>query len=45
MQNGGMMMLPQTGATQSTVMKTYVVSEEVTNKQTMESRIRRQSQF
>lgn len=45
MQNGGMMMLPQTGATQSTVMKTYVVSEEVTNKQTMESRIRRLSQF
>jgi hypothetical protein len=43
MQTGGIMMGGQT--TSSTVMKTYVVSEDVTSKQVMDARIRRQSQF
>jgi hypothetical protein len=45
MQTGGMMMAGQMSGGGSTVMKTYVVSDEVTNKQAMEARIKRQSQF
>jgi hypothetical protein len=45
MQTGGMMMAGQMSGGGSTVMKTYVVTDEVTNKQAMENKIRRQSQF
>ena len=45
MQTGGMTMSGQMSGGNSTVMKTYVVTDEVTNKQAMENKIRRQSQF
>jgi len=45
MQTGGMMMAGQMSGNRPTVMKTYVVADEVSSVQAMDAKIKRQSQF